>query len=182
MDKRATIGTTLTWVLAMFILMFAMFLYVIAVGAITSSDLGKTEHKANVKIVEENFYQAASLISFAELNREEISVWADSEGVITDVDLHSGDFDKDLAVIYSVLGDSASDFNNKLKIGFMCFEVGEKTMIVDGHGAGDFSWRVGPLHEQCDNFKPSSYEIFSELYVASDDGKLVKLIYGGEDE
>ena len=82
-NKKAVIGTTLTWIGAIFIIIFVLVIYFITLGLLSKANIIS---QSSIKMGNNQFYDLndyQNIISFISINKKVINDWADSDLVIS---------------------------------------------------------------------------------------------------
>ena len=103
-SKKAVIGTTLTWMVATFLIFFILIIFMLAVlGLSGSKDLSNVFSSSDVEInkdnVEISLSQTNNLINFAKENKQLIFDWADDEFILSYDEVLNGKTDEKIDLI-----------------------------------------------------------------------------------
>ncbi|PIN94513.1 hypothetical protein COU53_03345 [Candidatus Pacearchaeota archaeon CG10_big_fil_rev_8_21_14_0_10_30_48] len=167
MNKKAQIGTTLTWVVAMTIIIFILILFILGIlftfGNKTLTDLKIPSSEIELKTMKSlDFSNTKNLISFLDNHETLISRWADSDvenyQTVCDV-FKEGGFDLNGKTILFEVGDPAVSIS----------EGNKRTILIEDAG-GVISCAPS------DSFFYNS-QIISHIIFPSDKQNLIEVTY-----
>ncbi len=177
--KGGQIGTTVIWIAATFLIIFILLLYFF--GVLFVMDKVFSSRAISVGENQEEFLQTKLFLNFIEENEQAISDWADDEKIVTLIDRHTQNVDKEAEEKYILVYEGAKDYFEKLDIDkpVICFERGDKNLIIDKGSAFDvYEWRPLPPHERCSNNVKGI--ISNNFVMLSEQDKLVEVYYYDE--
>lgn len=171
MNKKAQIGTGLTWVPATIIIFF-----IIAAYTFASFILYKTGNSNTINFEKsQDSIRTSNLLSF--LQNKEISDWADNPNTIQHSEMFNlENVDEKTKEKYENLKQAFAEFATALEIEepCICLKTEDKTIFIE-KTEGEFIWGVVSPHQQCTTRFTS--EIYDKVFVLSEKNKLIEVIY-----
>lgn len=173
-NKRGVIGTTLTWIVAIFIIVFILGVFIVIVFILVLDNYFSINPSAEIN---ENshvfvFDQTVNLISFVKENKKFISDWADDGFILSYEDSLSGKTDEKMEILCSKIQKYTSSF--KLDINELYFKSGEEGFIAEIN-SDEFVCRLIPPNQPVVSFG-QEYRINSQVFIFSDNGNKVQLL------
>lgn len=168
MNKKATIGTTMTWIIATILILLILLLLLIISAYL--SKFGGIYLKADIENKENSgIIDTENLILFIEKNKGLISEFGDKETL----DFNDPASEEKL----SELCKKISEYKNILRLkNNMLYFSSEKNKFIAEENQGEIICRIPPPNEVVIGFDQQSI-IKSEIYVISEKNNNIKIIY-----
>ena len=133
-SKKAVIGTTLTWMVATFLIFFILIIFMLAVlGLSGSKDLSNVFSSSDVEInkdnVEISLSQTNNLINFAKENKQLIFDRADDEFILSYDEVLNGKIDEKIDLICNEIKKYRISFG--LDVNEIYFKSGDESFIAE---------------------------------------------------
>ena len=189
-NKKAVIGTTLTWIFAIFIIIFVLVIYFITLGLLSKANIIS---QSSVKTGNNQFYDLndyQNIISFISMNKKVINDWADSDLVISRTEF-VGEIPEDKKKLYDDVFNSYNNFikNTNYKEPYFYIRTEKKEMQIRKSSGTDLklgSWSIknptsGDFYYNMEENKlEGDLPSIHRLYFSSNGGNLVMIIFYDE--